>query len=939
MPAYRSRAEVITNAIQRTLFSASAAFSMLAGIGTANAVIERSDGDVTPGDPLVVRLGLDGTILTQFTGEADQDGVEYYPEQIEVAGVGPLSRARRRVNTVDLTWPGAEPDPDLPTPEKLAYWAVGKTDIEHITALLELAGITEYDLEGTGEIVGDINPVTLPTGGNPWSLIQEIDRLTWYRTFDSPDGVVVRRPFSILPSAGAAMTLTQGVDLLSGQRTRTRQGMITNVHIVGTSYIGADDWPIVIEFATDNPETNEYGINDVLEYQSELFETEAQAEAWAATAMGEYGILQEKYSFTLIKGIPGLRAGMTVNIVSDVFGLGAASRFLVESVRHYSDGKEYLTAIEVRGSADPSATSSNRKPVPVVVVTTIHREWIDGQWVDTVGLDARGSYDPDGPAIGAYTWSGDPVDPVPIGDGMTAVVTYVGGIDVQTPNPPTVTLTVEDLMGAFATRTFPIVANVTAPIETRDLWVAVSSELLYSRDGNKTFETFAVAAVGCVREVSGYQLAWDAGGDLYKVTPDGTPLLVLAGAGVACAWESYTADGNRFTGVCYAGANDGTVYRSIDDAVSWVAMNITPLPGAITTISESPYAEGQVQVTAADGLYESFDAGASFVLRKAYGNPAMLATEFTAGFEKGLVGFTGTDTAHSHILERADAITVTFPTGHAQSAVRAMTVAASEQVFWVLATFEPGSGRSYQGDLLAGGELVEKAYDGALGEPRDMIRDPLIDGLVYFVQDASVQKTLDGFATTTEVLALTGGQVGRRLGIGPLRAALQSLSFFSTVGVEKVLNLWNGASNDAPPAGWQTIAFDDSAWNGSLSPSITSLPLPPAGAARVATRLAGVGFTRTKGLFRRHFSIPTGSIAFASLTFNLDDEVQEIYINEIPITGDVGYTTTQYVYDITAAIVPGTDNIMAVYHNSDDTGVGGGGAASWFAYALEVIIA
>lgn len=915
MPAYRSRAQVLTSAIQRVLFSASAAFSMLSGIGTANAVIERSDGDVTPGDPLVVRLGLDGTVLTQFTGETDQDGVAYYPEQIEVSGVGPLSRARRRVNTVDLTYPGAAPDPDLPTPEKLAYWAVGKTDIEHVTALLELAGITDYDLEGTGDIIGDINPVTLPTGGNPWSLIQEIDRLTWYRTFDSPDGVVVRRPFSILPSAGAALTLTQGVDLLSGTRTRTRQGMITNVHIVGASYIGADDWPIVIEFATDNPETNQYGINDVLEYQSELFETEDQAAAWAAIAMGEYGILQEKYSFTLIKGIPSLRAGMTVNIVSDLYGLGAASRYLVEAVRHYSDGKEYLTAIDVRGSADPSATSGNLKPVPVVIVTTIHREWIDGQWVDTVGLDARGSYDPDGPAIGAYAWSGDPVDPVPIGDGSTAVVTYPGGVDAQTPNPPTVTLTVTDLMGAHSTRTFPIVPNVTAPISTRDLWVAVSSELLYSRDGNRTFDTFAVAAIGCVREVSGYQLAWDAGGDLYKVAPDAAPDLVLAGAGVACAWESYTADGNRFTGVCYAGTSDGTVYRSIDDAVSWVAMNATPLPGAITTISESPYAEGQVQVTAADGLYESFDAGASFVLRKAYGNPAMLATDFAAGFDKGLIGFTGSDTAHPHVLERADAITVTFPSGHEQTAVRAMTVAASEQVFWVLGTHSAGDGNSYQGDLLAGGALVEKAYDGALGEPYDMIRDPLIDGLVYFVQNTSVQKTLDGFATTTEILSLTGGQLGRRLGIGPLRSAFLTIAFWSIAADTKVLNLWNGASNDAPPAGWDDPGFDDSAWATAViathevfqefeipaqAETVWDSDTPPTHAEVV--------------LFRQIVTVPDVEVLAARLIACFDSN-GDIYLNGTPIGGESDSSSSgpqlTFDLDVSDLVVPG-DNVIAM---------------------------
>src|SRR3954463_16361542 len=50
---------------------------------------------------------------------------------------------------------------------------------------------------------------------------------------------------------------------------------------------------------------------------------------------------------------------------------------------------------------------------------------------------------------------------------------------------------------------------------------------------------------------------------------------------------------------------------------------------------------------------------------------------------------------------------------------------------------------------------------------------------------------------------------------------------FQYVGLQqtttKVLDLWNGASNNAPPANWFTTGFDDSAWPASVNPNIPAV--------------------------------------------------------------------------------------------------------------------
>lgn len=779
MPGYLSRILARLRAVPRASYSATATLSIANGIATASGQITEDAGAVVPGDPVELRMGLDADLYTVFRGEIPRRGVAFYPGSIQWSAVGQLYKARRKTNFVDTTWPGyveAIGDPDLETPPNYAYYAIGKTDQEHVAALLALAGITEIDLDGTGEIWGEIIPVVLPTGGSPWQLIQEIDRVTWYRTFDGPDGVVMRRPYTILPSENAAYTLEEGIDLFDGNHDLTSEGMVTNVHVVGASYMGADDYPIVIDYATDEPEANEYGINDVLEEQSELYETYERAEAWAQRALGEYGVLQDAYSWVLGKGYGYLRAGMTIAIVSPRYGLTEDSRFLIETIRHFSDGVEYITAIEVKGSASPIGTAANQRPIPNVAYS-IHRETVEAGILDTVGLSAADSYDPEDGIVASYSWAGDPVDPTPIGNGERATVSYEGGIGAQSPYPPTVALTVTDSNGASATKTIKILPTLAAPIQTRDLWVAVGSALLYSPDGQVTWIEVPIEAVGVCRECAGYQLAWDAAGDLYKVQAiTGAPALVLGGEQVTACSLSFDALTEAFTGTAYAGTADGNVWRSFGDGApgTWVQTNAAPLGGEITTISESPYAAGQIQLTSGDKLYESYDAGVNFAERHAYGDPGVLAGDFSAGFGKGLIGYRDGAGDDPYVQERDDLIATPFPAADLPQDVWALTIAPSEQRFWAL-TEQGGEGYAWEGDLLAGGELVPKTWDTTNhGRPRDMIRDPEIEGLIYFAATSAVGKTLDGFATTLTVKALALPQTGRKLGIGPVRPPAQA---------------------------------------------------------------------------------------------------------------------------------------------------------------------
>src|SRR6185312_14452328 len=72
--------------------------------------------------------------------------------------------------------------------------------------------------------------------------------------------------------------------------------------------------------------------------------------------------------------------------------------------------------------------------------------------------------------------------------------------------------------------------------------------------------------------------------------------------------------------------------------------------------------------------------------------------------------------------------------------------------------------------------------------------------------------------------------------------------------VTKTLDLWNGSSNNAPPSGWETVAFDDSAWvHPVVGVGLGNKLIPPACVPVWPVQPASSG---TQGaLFRTHFAL------------------------------------------------------------------------------------
>jgi hypothetical protein len=116
---------------------------------------------------------------------------------------------------------------------------------------------------------------------------------------------------------------------------------------------------------------------------------------------------------------------------------------------------------------------------------------------------------------------------------------------------------------------------------------------------------------------------------------------------------------------------------------------------------------------------------------------------------------------------------------------------------------------------------------------------------------------------------------------------------YSTDAQGKCLSLWNGVSNDPPPAGWETIGFNDSAWTASVQVADDLLQIFHNAhsiwqAVASPTEPGGQAI-----LHRRSFTLTADQIAGAigaNLRTWADDFVDEVYVNGTAVALNDGLT-------------------------------------------------
>lgn len=151
----------------------------------------------------------------------------------------------------------------------------------------------------------------------------------------------------------------------------------------------------------------------------------------------------------------------------------------------------------------------------------------------------------------------------------------------------------------------------------------------------------------------------------------------------------------------------------------------------------------------------------------------------------------------------------------------------------------------------------------------------------------------------------------------------------------KAFSLWNGTSNNTPPAYWQTLAFNDSGWAAAVAPSAGAATTIP-GATRLWSSLTPAGLTE-QTLFRHTFTAPAGTYQAVTLTVEADNYIDAAYVNGTLVgsatNGVPGSSPSKATLSVTPGlIVAGGTNVLAVLARNADPPSGG---SAWMAYVIN----
>src|SRR5579859_1335289 len=152
----------------------------------------------------------------------------------------------------------------------------------------------------------------------------------------------------------------------------------------------------------------------------------------------------------------------------------------------------------------------------------------------------------------------------------------------------------------------------------------------------------------------------------------------------------------------------------------------------------------------------------------------------------------------------------------------------------------------------------------------------------------------------------------------------------------KMLSLWNGTGNNAPPASWTTVGFNDTAWANAVSATDHGNDII-AGSTPIWLN-ATLQHANEQQLCRQTFTLPVGTVSTATLQIMIDEYTSPPATNTgISINGTViggcpngrgGITTISVPLGL---LTPNGSNVLAVWAD------GGALTDGWIAYKLTVV--
>jgi hypothetical protein len=325
---------LIGGAPVRNVINVQTSYGRSQGISTATVNCLGGSGGAE-GEDVEIYVSLNGAPASAiYKGRVEQYSWDFYP------GVRTIE-CRGRLARLAMPW-GAEI-------ERVYAQSLGNgDDAVIIRNLIEAWGIPSslHDIESSGWELGQINELVVRKGDKFLDLIQRMDTIAGYATFDLHDGAIYRRAQDPFGSGGASEgTFTEGENILSVRRRQDTSSIINHAIVEGFAYEG-------VEIKQEYKESS--GILDAFAgiagptyrattLKDDLIETETHA-LETATRLVRYGNTRADTLELTVLFEPTLSVGLTVTVDAPSVNAGGV-RVVIEEIKHALSGPQALTTI------------------------------------------------------------------------------------------------------------------------------------------------------------------------------------------------------------------------------------------------------------------------------------------------------------------------------------------------------------------------------------------------------------------------------------------------------------------------------------------------------------------------------------------------------------------------------------------------------------------
>ena len=700
---------------------------------------------------LEIWLGYDGFSIPVFKGWVEDDSRAYFPFDNLLSAGGPLKLTQYQY------------------PSGVTY--ASQKDVAIKQDLLAKAGITNYSVEGENTTnLGTVQDVTLEAGQSTWDLINQLDQLFGYKTFDCPDGVVRSMRVSGVPGAGAAFAYVQGatsgsqLPIQSISRPQTLRGIHNKVVVTGLA-----QYPLTPGATRQaaNPLVPSPPTYIAFDYRSDLVETNAVASAVALRLIGEVNGILEEITFEA-PGNPYLSPGMTISITSGKIGLSSGKNFYVQHVTHsFDDGgfHDTIIATRIEGGA---GYELGKAPIPVFTFRVTKEQYYVGgvpTTMYTVTCDGSASWDPDSPPDTlTFAWSNNKN-----ADTGTAVTYSTSFTQAQMDNAtkPTITLVVNDADPTSPAGTLTQTINASGDIAIRDLYVAADGRAEATKEGDINFNTWTPGAGTVISTppiVTGDYGYWGLSNGQLRQSADHlttAPTLIHTFATqINCIYIN-RIDPNRVT----VGLSNGDVWVTVDANLGAASTWAQLYDGAtaIMDLWEYDYQPGLYRFTMGKQWLITYDNFAHVVVQIEFADGDTARKIAASSFANYFCGTTAAGPA----VKRDDGTPITFGDGTVD--VHAIAHHIRDDVLYAARLAADGTTINTYSKLAGATAFTAKATVTLGGQPNSMVADPDNQLEFFLAANQGLYKTFDGFGSIVMVRDYTAAGInGSQVGIGAL---------------------------------------------------------------------------------------------------------------------------------------------------------------------------